>query len=105
MSKDADADERPCLHGLFFELIEHFFADYASAGGMPVVDLQEVITAMAKTVAEFVAGRDHTFRQVVIEQLMREIMKYDAEFRKRNAINPVDSEARPELPFLVSGLH
>ena len=40
--------------------------------------------AIAKTVAELTSSQDGTFRQKIIEQLMSEIMEYDAEFRKEN---------------------
>ena len=60
-------------------------AEYpAPAGGLGKVDTteaDEVIGAIAKTVAELTSQQDGTMRQQLIEHLMREIMNYDAEFR------------------------
>ena len=40
------------------------------------IDTGEVVTALAKTVAELTCGQNNTIRQELIEQLMREIMDY-----------------------------
>jgi hypothetical protein len=80
------ADERPCLHCMMVELIDDFFAEYPAAGGEPdTVDTDEVLTAVAKTVAELTSTQNGTIRQQMIEQLMRDIMEYDAEFRQEDA--------------------
>ena len=42
-----------------------------------------MIVAIAKIVAELTSGQDGAIRQQLIEQLMREIMNYDAEFRQK----------------------
>jgi hypothetical protein len=52
-----------------------------------------VITAIVKTVAELTCSQDGSIRQQIIEKLMREIMDYDAEFR-RNGTSAVGSDAR-----------
>lgn len=79
-------DERPCLHCMMVELIDDFFAEYPAAGGEPdTVDTDEVLTAVAKTVAELTSTQNGTIRQQMIEQLMRDIMEYDAEFRQEDA--------------------
>jgi hypothetical protein len=52
------------------------------------------MTAVAKTVAELTSGQDGAVRQNMIEQLMREIMNYDAEFRKQDAIGTDRFQAR-----------
>ena len=49
----------------------------------------EVIDAIAKTVAELTSQQDGVIRQQVIEQLMRQIMHYDAEFRREEATSAV----------------
>ena len=83
MSVERDDQERPCLHCMMLELIEDFFAEYPAASGEPdAIDTDEVVTAIAKTVAELTCGQDGTIRQQLIEQLMREIIDYDAEFRR-----------------------
>jgi hypothetical protein len=80
------AEERPCLHCMMVELIDEFFAEYPAAGGEPeTVDTDEVLSALAKTVAEFTSSQSGTIRQQMIEQLMRDIMDYDAEFRREDA--------------------
>lgn len=77
------------------ELIDDFFAEYPVATGDPdTIDTDEVVTAIAKTVAELTCSQDGTIRQQVIEQLMREIMDYDAEFRRDAETGAVGSAAR-----------
>jgi len=96
MSDDQETDgERPCLHRLMVELIDDFFAEYPVATGEPnTIDTNEVITAVAKTVAELTSGQDGSVCQNMIEQLMREIMNYDAEFRQQEARGAPGSDAR-----------
>ena len=53
MSKEQAEEGRPCLHCLMVELIDDFFAGYpATTGESGTIDTDEVITAIAKTVAE-----------------------------------------------------
>jgi hypothetical protein len=96
MSDDnSEDDERPCLHCLMIELIDNFFAEYPVSNDEPdAVDTDEVITAVAKTVAELTCGQKAAGRQNLIEQLMREIMKFDAEFRQQEEMGAAGSEAR-----------
>ena len=96
MSEDQEVgEERPCLHCLIVELIDDFFAEHPVATGEPnTIDTDEVITAVAKTVAELTSGQDGSVRQNMIEQLMREIMNYDAEFRQQEAMGAPGSDAR-----------
>ena len=79
----------PCLHCMMVDLIENFFADYsATPGASDKVDTDEadeVIVAIAKTVAGLTSRQVGVIRQQLIEQLMREIMKYDDEFRREDA--------------------
>ena len=53
-----------------------------------------MIVAIAKTVAELTSGQDGEIRQHLIEQLMREIMNYDDDFRREDAVGPIGSHAR-----------
>jgi hypothetical protein len=80
------------------ELIDDFFAEYpATTGGSDKVDTgeaDEVIIAIAKTLAELTSRQDGATRQQMIEQLMREIMNYDAEFRREDAAGAIGSQAR-----------
>jgi hypothetical protein len=80
---------------MMVELIDDFFAEHPAAGGEPdAIDTDEVVTAIAKTVAELTCGQDVTIRQQLIEQLMREIMDYDAEFRRDAGTGAIGSDAR-----------
>jgi hypothetical protein len=95
MSKEQDTESRPCLHCMIVELIDNFFSEYSATTGAPdTIDTDEVITAIAKTVAELTCGQDSTIRQQMIEQLMQEIMNYDAEFRREDAGHAISSGAR-----------
>ena len=87
--------DRPCLHCMMVELIDNFFAEYPAIAGEPdTVDTDEVLTAIAKTVAELTCGQDGTIRQQLIEQLMREVLNYDAEFRRDAGTGAIGSDAR-----------
>jgi hypothetical protein len=95
MSVERDDQERPCLHCIMLELIDDFFAEYPAASGEPdAINTDEVVTAIAKTVAELTCGQDGTIRQQLIEQLMREIIDYDAEFRRDAGTGAIGSDAR-----------
>jgi L-serine deaminase len=61
-------DERPCLHCMMVELIEDFFAENLAMSGEPdTIDSDEVITALAKTVADLTCSQNGTVRQQIIE--------------------------------------
>jgi hypothetical protein len=78
-------EERPCLYCLMVDLIDDYFAEYkATSREEDAIDTDEAIVAIAKTVTELTSNQDGTVRQKIIEQLMREIIEYDAEFRKEN---------------------
>jgi hypothetical protein len=96
MPDDQDqSQERPCLHCLIVDLIDDFFAEYSAAPDeAATLDTDEVISAVAKTVAELTCSRDAAVRQTMIEKLMREITTYDAEFREQDAMGTPGSGAR-----------
>src|SRR6478736_3692058 len=97
MAPEREDQERPCLHCMMVELIDDFFADYPATAGSDKVDTteaDEVIDAIAKTVAELTSQQDGFIRQQVIEQLMRQIMHYDAEFRREEATAAAGSGAK-----------
>jgi hypothetical protein len=80
---------------MMMELIDGFFDEYPAATSEPdAVDPDEVVTAIAKTVAELTCNQDGATRQQMIEQLMREIMDYDAEFRREAGAGAISSDAR-----------
>ena len=77
-------------------MIDDFFAENPATAGSDKVDTDEadeVIDAIAKTVAELTSHQDGVIRQHVIEQLMRQIMYYDAEFRREDAAGAIASHA------------
>jgi hypothetical protein len=95
MPKAQHPEERPCLHCMMVEVIEDFFAENPAMSGEPdTIDTDEVITALAKTVADLTCSQNGTVRQQIIETLMHEIMEYDAEFRREDASGAVTSVAR-----------
>ena len=97
MSREREDQERPCLHCMIVELIDDFFAEYPATAASDKVDTaeaDEVIDAVAKTVAELTSQQDGFIRQQVIEQLMRQIMDYDAEFRREVATSAAGSNAQ-----------
>jgi hypothetical protein len=82
---------------MIVELIDEFFAEYPAAGASDKVDTDEadeVIDAIAKTVTELTSQQDGVIRQELVEQLMRQIMHYDAEFRREEATSTVGSHAK-----------
>jgi hypothetical protein len=95
MPEAQDTEERPCLHCMMVELIEDFFAENPTTSGEPdAIDTDEVITALAKTVADLTCSQNTTVRQQIIETLMRDIMEYDVEFRREDASGAVASVVR-----------
>jgi hypothetical protein len=93
--EQGDDEERPCLHCLIVEVVDNFFAEYpVSAEAPDIIDTDEVITALAKTVAELTCGQDAATRQNIIEQLNRGIMEYDAEYRQQDELGQAGSHAR-----------
>ena len=74
-------DERPCLHCLIGDVIDDFYAEYGSlTGEKDAIDVDEIITALAKTVAELTYGSDATVRQRIVEDLLSEISRFEAEY-------------------------
>jgi hypothetical protein len=82
---------RRWLHCMMVELIDDFFAEHPATASSDKVDTgeaDEVIDAIAKTIAELTSQRDGVIRQQVIEQLMQQIMHYDGEFRREEGVSP-----------------
>jgi len=98
MLEERENQERPCLHCLMVELIDDFLTEYPAtprgSGQVDTEEADEVIVAIAKTVAELTCQQDGVIRQQLIEQLMREIMKYDDEFRREEGAGAIGSNAR-----------
>jgi hypothetical protein len=90
-----EGEDRPCLHCLMVELIDNFFAEYPVSDEEPdTLDTDEVVNAMAKTMAELTYNQNAATRQKLVEQLMREIMKFDAEYRQQEEMGTAGSDAR-----------
>ena len=66
----------------------------AGSDKVDTAEADEVIDAIAKTVAELTSQQDGVIRQQVIKQLMRQITHYDAEFRREEATSAVGSHAK-----------
>ena len=98
MSEAQNDQERPCLHCTMMEVIDDFFAEYPTSPDqsdkVDTAEADEVIVAVAKTVAELTCRQDGTIRQQLIEELMREIVNYDAEFRREDASGAIGPHTR-----------
>jgi hypothetical protein len=82
---------------MMVELIDDFLAENPTTAGTDKVDtseVDEVIDAIAKTIAELTSQQDGAIRQQVIEQLMQQIMHYDGEFRREEATSPLGSHVK-----------
>jgi hypothetical protein len=93
---ETENEQAPCLHCRMVELIDDFLAENPTTAGSDKVDTSEadeVIDAIAKTVAELTSQQDGVIRQQVIEQLMQQIMHYDGEFRREEATPAAGSHA------------
>jgi hypothetical protein len=74
-------DELPCLHCLIADVIDDFYAEYGSLSGeKDTIDMDEIISALGKTIAEMTYGSDAAVRQQVLDDLTREIAKFEAEY-------------------------
>ena len=74
-------DERPCLHCLIADVIDEFYAEYGSLSGeQDTIDIDEIISALAKTVAEMTYGSDAALRRRVLEDLTGEISRFEEEY-------------------------
>ena len=66
----------------------------AGSGKVDTAEADEVIDAIAKTVAELTSQQDGVIRQALIDQLMCSIMNYDATFRREDTEDTIGSHAR-----------
>ncbi|HTC37606.1 MAG: hypothetical protein ABSD09_17330 [Xanthobacteraceae bacterium] len=98
MPEEREDQELPCLHCMMVDLIENFFADYPATPGasdkVNTDEADEIIVAIAKTVAELNSRQVGVIGQQLIEQLMREIMKHDGELRREDAMGAIGSHGR-----------
>ena len=90
-----DDEERPCLHCLIVDTIDNFFAEYPVSEDEPhTVDSDEIVTALAKVVAEMTCSMEGADRQQLLERLMQDVMEYDAEFRQQDQLGTAVSGSR-----------
>jgi hypothetical protein len=84
MSENPESsNERPCLHCLIGDLIDEYYAEYGTATGeTDVIDIDETISALAKTIADLTYGSDVAARQRVKDDLIRDITEFEAEYEK-----------------------
>jgi hypothetical protein len=75
------SDERPCLHCLIADLIHEFYAEYGSSEGeKDTVDIDEILSALGKVIAEMTYSSDAAVRQRVLEDLTREVARFEEEY-------------------------
>src|SRR5262249_12481194 len=87
-SIESNDERRPCLHCLIGDVIDDFYAEYGSLSGeKDAIDVDEIVTALAKTVAELTYGSDAALRQRILDDLVREISEFEAEFANARASN------------------
>ena len=86
MSEDPEVeDERPCLHCLIGDLIDEYYGEYGSPSGEPdVIDVGEIMTSLAKIVAEITSGSDAA-RAAASSKSCRGNLENDAEYREHAA--------------------
>jgi hypothetical protein len=96
MSQSTESDnERPCLHCLIGDLIDEFYEEFGSqAGENSTIDVSEVLTALAKTFAEFSYDSEAAQRQTLKEEFLREVGKFEAEFQEAKLSDTPTSDAR-----------
>jgi hypothetical protein len=82
MSNSSKPDaERPCLHCLIADLIDEFYAEYGTLSGeTDTIDIDEIITALAKTVADMTFGSGTSVRQGILDDLTKEIRNFETEY-------------------------
>jgi hypothetical protein len=75
------SDERPCLHCLIADVIDEFYAEYGSSEGeKDTVDIDEILSALGKVIAEMTYGSDAAVRQRILEDLTREVAQFEEEY-------------------------
>jgi hypothetical protein len=80
---------------MMVDLIDDYFTECpVTSGASDKIDTDEADEVLAKTVAELTCRQDGTIRQLLVEQLTRDIMKYDAEFGRERAAGAIESHAR-----------
>jgi hypothetical protein len=88
-------DERPCLHCLIGDLIDEFYEEYGSTSGEPeVIDTAELVSALAKTFAEFSHDYEPAQRQRLLQDFINEVAKFEVEFQEAKINEVPGSDAR-----------
>ncbi len=80
---------------MIVDTIDNFFADYPVSEDEPqAIDSDEIVTALAKVVAEMTCSMEGADRQQLLERLMQDVMEYDAEFRQQDQLGTAVSGSR-----------
>ncbi len=88
-------DERPCLHCLIGDLIDDYYGEFGSlVGTTDTIDTNELLSALAKTLAELTYDSDAAQRQRMKEDFLRDVSKFEAEFREAQLTETPASDAR-----------
>ncbi len=88
-------DERPCLHCLIGDLIDEFYEEFGSTSGEPdTIDTAELLSALAKTFAEFSYDYDAAQRQRMLQDFISDVAKFEAEFQEAKMNEAPGSDAR-----------
>jgi hypothetical protein len=66
----------------------------AGSDSVDTAEADEVVDAIAKTVAELTSQQDGVIRRQFLEELTRRIMHYDDEFRREDAVGAIASHAK-----------
>ena len=94
MAEPESEQEQPCLHCMDRRLLRRISACPGWSDKVDTEEADEVIEAIAKTVAKLTSRQDGIFRQHLVERLMQEIIKFDDEFRREDAVGTIGSHAR-----------
>lgn len=88
-------DERPCLHCLIGDLIDDFYGEFGSLAGKPdTIDTNELLSALAKTLAELTYDSDAAQHQRMMEDFLRDVSKFETEFSEAQLAETPASDAR-----------
>jgi hypothetical protein len=88
-------NERPCLHCLIGDLIDDFYGEFGSlTEKSDTIDTSELLSALAKTLAEFTFDSETTQRRQMMEDFLRDVSKFEAEFSEAQLSEAPASDAR-----------
>jgi hypothetical protein len=80
---DIEQEEQPSLQLLPFYAIEAFYE--SSHPGTEIIDVREVIEAIAKIVASMISHNKDSDRDDIIKHLVDEVLKFEAHYRQQHS--------------------